>query len=97
MKRFHDVFQWDVTTCGNTTWTWTDAHEQDGETWGVDHEMDVLNNSAGRNIGYDYYTRTEGEILGEVHRYVDEGICFRVGEDASGNRVLARTFDGEKN
>lgn len=55
-----------------------DAHKEDGEPWSVHHDMDILNNYVGRNIGYSYYKKTSAEIINEVQRYIDNGLCKRV-------------------
>ena len=42
MTRLKEIFAWDRDKCLETTKMWTDAHEQDGEPWGILHEMDIL-------------------------------------------------------
>lgn len=95
MTRFKEIFAWDVDKCLKQTKMWTDAHEEDGEPWGVDHEMDVLNNYAGRNIGYDYFNSSEGFLLKKTEYYVDNGWCWEIGEK-NGKRVLVRTTNKDK-
>ena len=97
MKRYYDLFGWNVDQCAAVTKTWTDAHEEDGEAWDVHHEMDMLNNYAGRNIGYSYYKKSEIEILNESQRYVDLGFCKRVDQRSGDvNPKLYPTDTSEK-
>lgn len=78
MRRYYELFTWDVNKCASVTKMWTDAHEEDGEPWSIHHDMDILNNYAGRNIGYEYYDSSYAEILQETQRYIDNGYCHRV-------------------
>lgn len=95
MTRFKEIFAWDRDKCLETTKMWTDAHEQDGEPWSILHEMDILNNYAGRNIGYEHFNESEGFLLQEAERYVDEGLCWEIGE-VDGEQVLIRTTNKDK-
>lgn len=48
-----------------------------------------------RNIGYEHFNESEGFLLQEAERYVDEGLCWEIGE-VDGEQVLIRTTNKDK-
>lgn len=87
--RFYALGKGDFDWCLTRTREWTTAHET-GATPDMnltasqreaDHDMDILNNAAGRAAAETTYT-SEAAALNKVQDYVDDGFCKRIMTDA---------------
>lgn len=86
--RFYALGKGDFNWCLNRTREWTNAHEYGEEVnydlsasqRSTDHEMDILNNMAGRAAAETTY-RSESSALAEVQQYVDNGYCKKIKAD----------------
>lgn len=55
---------------------WTNAHEQGSK--GVDREMDLYNNDAGRYHGYLNYSKSHAELSTSLRKMVSQGSLVRI-------------------
>lgn len=85
--RFYALQKGDFEWCLMRTREWTTAHEASEDMnlsaaqRKVDHDMDILNNAAGRAAAETTYT-SEAAALRKVQEYVDNGFCHRIMTDA---------------
>lgn len=87
--RFYALGKGDFDWCSARTREWTTAHETGADPdydltasqREADHNMDLLNNAAGRAAAETTYT-SEAVALNKVQAYVDDGFCKRIMTDA---------------
>lgn len=90
--RFYALGKGNFAWCSSRANEWTTAHETgatvdsslSSSQRAADHEMDILNNAAGRAAAETTYT-SESLALSKVQNYVDNGFCKRIMTNAQMN------------